>query len=87
MLPGVVAEASDQAEFATPLNWVDALPLEGDFTVAGDRASLKAAEKLGMERCGGQGERRWSTLGGEHLIIFDQYLHLHTFTFNKVEVF
>eukprot|EP00913_Durusdinium_trenchii_P002917 g2704.t1 len=33
--------ASDQAEFATPLNWVDALPLEGDFTVAGDRQNIR----------------------------------------------
>ena len=31
-------QAADQAEFVTPGNWVDALPLEGNFTVDDDRA-------------------------------------------------
>jgi len=38
--PVVLVNAADQAEFVTPGNWVDALPLEGNFTVEEDRKDI-----------------------------------------------
>lgn len=35
--PMVVVSAADQADFARPINWVDCLPHEGQFSVQADR--------------------------------------------------
>ncbi|CAK9018298.1 Homeobox protein Wariai (Homeobox protein 1) (DdHbx-1) [Durusdinium trenchii] len=67
-MPNVIVTASDVAHFARPVNWVDCLPHEGEFSYPGDKPVVKSIFEQALSH-----QLRW--LEGEgHMDLYRYFL-------------